>query len=542
MKLPRIADIKLPQLRFGSGQASAALVIRDREVLLLAMQGARAGAHVRVPRRGTDDGALAQALRQAIEEAGLRTKRVAVAIPAADVLIRYFTMPHIPKTEWDTAVQFEARKYIPFKTDSLYWDYHVMTPAPAREGSSREAAEPLEVIFAGIPQEAFERLQATLAQADIQPTLIEPVSLSLARITTAERSEAPHEFVCLVDFEEARVHLSIAKDGLPYLTRELSFVAEETETAVPSTEHGADARVQRMLSEVRVSMDFFVREHPQAVIREVLLFGEPAEVKCWETWLTGQLPCPLVLGETRLAARIEGGLPGVFAPAVGLLQRRARQGAVSLDFLKRGAAQLAKAQHASGSVAIANLVNSFKGPRLIAAGSLAAAGVLACWLAGAQQVSSAQRQLQQLISSGPAAGRGLDGLHQKDLIAIRDKAQQQLATLKKLMDGRVSVAARLDALARSLPDGVWFTGLLFEDRLDTSGNAQARLVVSGACFLGASGNELAAIQEFEDRIKRSPVLLGESGTSQMEQINAQTDPRKYTYRTFQWSCQAGRRL
>jgi len=81
---------------------------------------------------------------------------------------------------------------------------------------------------------------------------------------------------------------------------------------------------------------------------------------------------------------------------------------------------------------------------------------------------------------------------------------------------------------------VWLTGVSFEDRLETSGNSQLRLVVHGACFLGASGKELSAIQEFEERVKRNPALVSHSSMVNLEQIDAQVDQhRRYTYRTFQ---------
>ena len=169
--------------------------------------------------------------------------------------------------------------------------------------------------------------------------------------------------------------------------------------------------------------------------------------------------------------------------------------------------------------------------------------MFAWWVLGAQQVSSARHRLDQLVHARPAVGWELDGMDQKTLKPVKEKASQQLELFKRIIDGRSAVAEKLDALARSLPDGVWLTGMEFENTMDQTGKSQARLTVKGACYLGASGRELSTIQEFEARVKRSPALVSDFATTQLEQIQAQVDGRQqYSFRSFQLSCESGRKL
>ena len=45
---------------------------------------------------------------------------------------------------------------------------------------------------------------------------------------------------------------------------------------------------------------------------------------------------------------------------------------------------------------------------------------------------------------------------------MREAAQAQLSLVHRLVDERIRFAEKLDVLARSLPDGVWLTSLVFE--------------------------------------------------------------------------------
>jgi type IV pilus assembly protein PilM len=541
-------------MKFTMSSLSAGLVIRSKEVELLAMRGANVVSRVRVPIESAD---LTQAVRQAVAASALKlkTKKFAIAIPTDDVLIRFFTMPALPKTEWDTAVQFEARKYIPFKTELLIWDYHA---------TQASASKQLEVVFAAIPRDAFHRIQESLAAAGVQPTIVEPRSLSLARLVEPVKGRPSNEFVCLVDVEQDAAHLAIIKNRMPYLTRDISLLPSTNLTApgqsggeAVQAEGGArvadaglaedleagvvDPRAKRLLSELSVSMDFFVREYPSTSIPRVLVCGDETLIGPWCRWLSDRLHCTVELGSALLNQRVQESLPLSFAAAVGLLQAAKDPKGLSLDFLKRSLVKATGVQRAPGmSIATAGglsaLLKTLKTPYAAVCASVAVGLLVALWFVGTLQVEAARRQLEQLVRSKPDVG-GLSQMTEQELGPIKEKAEAQLALLKQILGQRVRTAEKLDALARSLPEGVWLTGLTLENHLDAAGKSQLRLTVNGACFLGEQGQELRAIQTFEEQIKRNPTFVRGFSTAQLDQINAQADPQQqHTYRTFQLNC------
>lgn len=509
-----------------SGPA-AGLVIRANTVELLAVRGTHLVAQVRVPIQGTEDKHLSAAIRQAVERSGLKTNRLAVAIPTADVLVRFFFMPMLPRAERDTAIQFEARKYIPFKTESLVWAWQVV---------ELKEAQKLEVAFTAIQRQTFQALKTVLAEAGVQPTRMEPRSLSLARLAALPKGKAlashAKEFVCLVDVEPEQAHLVIARDGVPYLTRDVVLVEPLKEG------EAGDPKAQRVLSELRVSMDFFTREHPAATIPRVILVGDETLIGPWQPWLAEQLQCAVDVGRDLLRSRVEGELPLTFASAVGLVRAGHERIGRSLDFLKRS---LSKPAGTSPAELQSALVKEFKSAQSAALAGVVGGLLVLLYLFGAHQVAQEQRRLDTLIAARPTVGWGLEAFDQTALKPLQAQAKQQLDLLRGIVDERVGVVAKLDALARSLPDGMWITKLTFDETPDAAGKSQVSLKVSGACYLQQSGKELSAIQTFGERVKGIPAFFDGFAAATVEQIKEQSQ-QQYTYRTFQLDCRSEQQL
>ena len=533
-------------LKLDLARTSAGIVLRSSGVDFLTLHGPHVTSSLRVPIAGTDPQQLSRALQEGMNATGMRARKVAVALSAEDVLVRFFKMPLLPKPEWDGAIQFEVRKYIPFKIDTLVWDYRVNTDSGARE---------LEVIFLAIQREAFQRITEALTAAGLQASILEPSSVSLARLVDPVKGRPSNEFTCLVDVEEQVAHVLIVKNRLPYLAREISLLPpvgrsqagarmageveatspEELQSAAPPRSEG-DVRLERLLSELSVSMDFFRREHPTASISRVLLCGAEELLAPWSARLAERLYCPVELGTSLLRPRTQGNLSSTFAAAVGVAQVGRARAATAMDFLRRAPTKLGTSQR-TGASASSELLAASQTPQAFLTAVVALAFLAVFWFFGSLQVSEAKRQLDQLVQARPDVGFGLSQLPQSQLDDLKQRASTQLELLKRLIGQRVSVAAKLDALARTLPEGVWLTRVSLEDRPDLTGKSEPRLLINGACYLGESGRELSTIQKFEQDIKHNPSFFNGFKSGHLEQINSQDAPvEQTTYRTFQLNC------
>lgn len=505
-------------LSFG-GSSAAGLVIRAGGVELLTLSGKRVGARVSVPFEGRSDLPLVQAIQKAFEQSRVKTRRVAVSILTQDVLFRFFTMPAMPRSDVEGAVQFEVRKYIPFKTDGLVWDYYVMPTTQAK----------LEVIFAAIQRDTFGGFQSSLAAAGVQPLFIEPRSMSLARLVPSSKDG---KFACIVDVERTSAHLAIVRNGVPYLARDISVPAKG-DAAAPEAS-GLEPRAQRLLSELSVSMDFFTREYSAAGgIERVWLFGEEQALSPWCQPMAAHLQCPVELGAALVAPFVDGPVPLPFASAVGVTVAARDRSRIAIDFCKRSdkIVPSAKRQMAPGGMPTqAELVAAVQTPQAVGFAA-AMAGLLAVmWFFGAQRLQMEQRQLMALRAPQVQVGHGLDGMTKAALTPLIGTLQPQVALLEQLVNRRVSVAAKLDALAKQVPEGLWLTSVTITDTPGADGMSSPLVNVGGSCYLGVPDRELAAIQEFQDRLKRDHGFTEGLKSTRIEEIRAESgDP---SYRAF----------
>ena len=304
---------------------NTALVLRSKSVDLIEVQALRKGLSlsraVSVPIPDHGDAQVVSAIKTALSQVGQVPERLSVCICATEILLRSFLMPLLPKSEWDDSIRFEARKYIPFKTEDLTWNFHVIED---------RAHKQMRVTFLGLRTQTFSRIMQWLIEAGVTPAFLEAQSVSLARalagqpasVASAAHPSLAGQFVGLVDVDLAAntAHIVVAKDQVPYFSRDvqLSLDPEGPGAALP----GVDPRAKVLLDELRLSLDFFSRENSGAVAQRLFLFGDPALIGPWASWLAEQLHCTVSVGALDVLDQRGQGLSASFACSDSCCTRR----------------------------------------------------------------------------------------------------------------------------------------------------------------------------------------------------------------------------
>ncbi|MBI3324219.1 MAG: pilus assembly protein PilM [Candidatus Omnitrophica bacterium] len=483
-----------------------------------------------------DDQQMSQAIRQTLDSCRISAKEMAVSVPGRDVLLRSFNLPLLPKSELEQAIQFEVRKYIPFKAEELAWGYYA---------EEQRAQKRIGVVFVGIRQERYQRILGWCEGARVKPVLIEAQSVSLARLTPETPAGPEQEFTGLVDAEHDAAHIVIARNQVPYFARDVDLtqpIGASPEPGSPTPEQSGDPRHELLLSEIRLSCDYFTRENPNASIARLLVFGPRELVETWVGNFGQQLPYPVTVGSLPVDARDGSQMSPEQAAAVGLMFRSVKSPAGKLEFLAKRAEMpsVIKARF-SGMPA---LLEAFSPRRLI--GPFVSASILALctvllgsWLEN-EHINLAVQHLRETIGAFPDAGYGLRGLPMTQLQQIQQQTEKQLGFLRRVIGQRVPVTERLDALAKALPEGIWLDSLTYQDRLDTVAQRQPMSVsLKAGCFLPATGRELTVIGEFVQKLKKdSRFFQGLAGSQLGEIAVARDSTRRYSFRTFLLTCAA----
>ena len=96
-----------------------------------------------------------------MRDEGVETKELVATIPSKEVLLRSFLIPPLPKGEINTAVNFEARKFVPIKLEELYFDYLI-------QKTKLKGSKKLKTYFIGIKRDILKKFIYALEQSNLE--------------------------------------------------------------------------------------------------------------------------------------------------------------------------------------------------------------------------------------------------------------------------------------------------------------------------------------------------------------------------------------
>jgi len=147
-------------------------------------------------------------------ENNVKLGNVVTAIPSEEVMVRYFQMPKIPKQEIETAVNFEAKHYIPFRMEDVVSDFQVLP--------SKTVHNSIDIVFVAVKKNTIEQYLNLLNTAGLRPIIIEPAPFSLMRVLNAAHQLNTKVNTAIVDISHTMLNINILRNGVPYIIRDVS--------------------------------------------------------------------------------------------------------------------------------------------------------------------------------------------------------------------------------------------------------------------------------------------------------------------------------
>lgn len=422
--------------------------------------------------------AIVQALRRAIQENNISTRRVVSALPGKDVLIRYFQLPRIPKPEWETAIKFEAKKYIPFKIEELMWDFHVVLP--------KDKQAKMDVTFAAVKKEIAQGHLAILQEAGLKPLAIEPAPFSLVRLFALGKQLAQDKPTAIVDIDYGMADINIVKNKICYLTRDISLPLEE------------EVIFDSLLNEVRMSLDYYEKLFPTELVAKILLCGE-VERKGWDRTLAQELKLPVEKADPAKSLKTQKISPPLnMAVACGLGLRGLTKVAAEVN--------LCRVHEVEPRVVIRKEAVKFT-PEIrqavFRAVVLSCVGLLALHLAMLPGLNQKRQELSQQISLRPKIELPISSFSYTQLEKQKQELEDRLSNLSLIIDKRIFWTSKLDQLPKIIPPGLWLTDLAVAEKLLKGDRVSRSLTIKGVAYHEDPVQEIGVITKFVSRLKEN---------------------------------------
>jgi Tfp pilus assembly PilM family ATPase len=427
----------------------------------------------------------AVALKEGLDKLKIRPQSVQSVLSSSDVMIRYFDMPAIPKSEYAQAVRFEAKKYVPFKLDEITSDFKVL--------SSSADKKSIDIFFISATKERLNAHIGRLTAAGVHAAGIDIIPFALLRMLVLHKKADARDTIAMVYADSDRESLSIhiIDSGMPFMSRELKVMTDDK-----------DAMFEKIASELRVSIDYYRRQKARKDVSKIVICGETLAAGL-DAYIADELK---IITETLYdftKVKNTGKTPSSAIIAIGTALEGLGKSSYSVNLSpfhavmqKRQAFNIA-AIEAIAVIAIIFLTYLFA--------NLSLRGVV-----------SELRQLEARASELPKTTSLMD------VERLTDKKKdmiENLEFLQLIQSDRVSVAGKLSVIAKNISSqrepsqGVWIESLNFKEALLRSDSLKLptdiarEILISGSFFSRDDSGEAEYINKLFYLLKEDKVFM-----------------------------------
>ena len=189
----------------------------------------------------------------------LEIKDAAIALSGRDLIIRSFELPSaLPRDELASAIDFEVKKYLPFKVEDLISDFKLKLYKKEKRNL---------ILFFGIKTETMKTYLSIMDQLDFRVTDFEYSAFSILRLMNLLniKTRGVVAFMSL-DLED-ETNFMVLEDGFPLFSRDIEF----TTLHEPDT----DTLSAKLKNEIQLSLDYYYhRRFPSKTIERIIFFAK----------------------------------------------------------------------------------------------------------------------------------------------------------------------------------------------------------------------------------------------------------------------------
>ena len=172
------------------------------------------------------DKKLTEALTDIINEAQIKSKKVAVSIPLKDSFLTIMELPDMATSDLKEAVPYEARKYIPIPIGEVVLDWWVLPPKSdelAKTSIGSKDRKFKSVILAAVPKDVIAKYKSIFESAGLEIVAFEIEAFAFA--VGALKQELGT--VLLMDFGASATKMVISDGGAVRAAHILDHGAQE---------------------------------------------------------------------------------------------------------------------------------------------------------------------------------------------------------------------------------------------------------------------------------------------------------------------------
>jgi type IV pilus assembly protein PilM len=243
--------------------------------------------------------AIVDSIREAVSNAGIKSKDIAAAVSGHSVIVKQISLPVMTAEELEETIRWEAEQYIPFDVNEVNLDFQIL--------SGEEAEGQMDVLLVAAKKDLIDDYVQVINEAGLNPCVIDVAAFAVENAFEANYDHDRDEVVALVNVGAQVVNISVMKNGMPAFTRDISTGGnqyteeiqkalsigheeaeriklgnaspEDSQEVVPQeVDQAMRAVTDQVLGEITRSLDFFAATAAESRIGRIMVCGGSAQV------------------------------------------------------------------------------------------------------------------------------------------------------------------------------------------------------------------------------------------------------------------------
>lgn len=287
---------------------------------------------------------LGEAILGAVNQAGIKTKNIAVGLPAGKTFTSIVETETLPEKELKKTFKYEIDKYVPMAINDAKADYIILGPSPNDPAKT-------EILVSSVAKDYAENTMEMIEKTGLNIIAMEPEPLAMARSLAMPGAI---DATLVVDFGEKSTDLVIVYKNQPRLVRSIPGGFGTLVKAVAGginvredqarqfivrfglDESQVEGQVFRILnthldnfaSELAKSVRFFQTKYLGGKVGGIVLSGYAGTIPLFAEYIEAKTSVPTIKGNpwqlvrtTQEQQRTLMNVAGEFAVAIGLSER-----------------------------------------------------------------------------------------------------------------------------------------------------------------------------------------------------------------------------
>jgi len=436
---------------------------------------------------------LVTVLGEEFKKNNIQAKEAVLGFSGAELLVRTFELPILPQAELPNAINFEAKKYIPFKVEDLQANFQVETDRKANKNF---------ILFAGVKSDLLDKYNAIFKQLDIKINHIDYAPFSVLRFLSLSgfKEKGIMGLLSLDLAEEDEVNFTVLENGVPVFSRDITLPRGlPAESAQPVS---SEDIIGKLKTELRISMDYYKRKFPQKKLTEVLFVAEQGLQSELEPFMKEmELSAKFIdISKDKYIGKGQS-FSLSFIKGFGCSLKRAVRIRLKLNILaaKSRVKIVKKAGAAASGEGLSALIRSFKlDVRFLILGILIYG---AAYAYGLYRCHPVRQDIASLISIRPRVKSVTTDVPLTTLQEIDGDFKNKISSLDSVIGNQLFLTGPMESIARNIPNDMWIKDFSFKIGRD---GRTAELSIRGLIYSEGGEQELTLANTFVTKLKNDP--------------------------------------